>query len=141
METVTVGVAATDISPPVGMRSAGFAARGPLSALHDPLSATALVVSSGKRTAGLVACDLIDLDAATVDAVRRRVEQKAGIAGSALTVACTHTHYGPDPYRDQSDPGVTVYRSELIERISGAVQEAMLQAQPALVGVGWGHRT
>ena len=62
--TISVGIAQADISPPVGTPSAGFAGRGPLTALHDPLYATALVLSDGKRSAALLACDLLYLNAA-----------------------------------------------------------------------------
>jgi len=138
MDTVRVGVGTADITPPVGMASAGFAARGPLSALHDPLMAVALVVSKGERVLTLVSCDLIDLDAATVSAIRKQVEQRVGIPGCAVSVACTHTHYGPDPYRDTSDAAVMAYRAQLIERVSGAVAKAASRREPALLGVGWG---
>ena len=138
-ETVSAGVARADISPPVGIKSAGFAARGPLTKFHDPLFATALVVSDGERKAGLVTCDLIGLDAETVGEIREEVNRRTGIPESFLTVACTHTHYGPDPYRDKSALDVTAYRSNLIYLIAGAVEEAVSDLSPALLGVGWGE--
>ena len=97
--TISVGIAQADISPPVGTPSAGFAGRGPLTALHDPLYATALALSDGQRTAVLVACDLLYLDAETVNEIRGEVEQRTGVAAEHLTIACTHTHYGPDASR------------------------------------------
>ena len=138
-ETVAVGVAKADISPPVGIKSAGFAARGPLTGLHDPLFATALVVSDNVRKAGLVTCDLIGLDAETVREIRKEVNRRTGIPESFITVACTHTHYGPDPYRDKSALDVTAYRTNLIYLISGAVEEAASDLKPGLLGVGWGE--
>jgi len=138
-ETMSVGVARADISPPVGIQSAGFAARGPLTGFHDPLFATALVVSDGARKAGLVTCDLIGLDAETVGTIRKEVHRRTGIPEGFLTITCTHTHYGPDPYRDKSALDVTAYRSNLIYLISGAVEEAASHLSPALLGVGWGE--
>jgi neutral ceramidase len=136
--TISVGIAQADISPPVGTPSAGFAGRGPLTALHDPLYATALVLSDGKRTAALVACDLLYLDAETVNEIREEVEQKTDVAAEHLTIACTHTHYGPDATRERSDPRVSAYRANLVYALAGAVEEAASKMQPTHLGIGWG---
>lgn len=138
-ETMHVGVARADITPPVGTRSAGFAGRGPLSRLHDPLYATALVVAEGGQVAALIACDLLGLDADTVGEVRRAIAGRTEIPADAVTVACTHTHYGPDPYRDQADPIVMAYRANLIQILAGVVEEAASNLTSALAGVGWGE--
>lgn len=137
-DTLMIGIARADITPPVGTRSAGFAGRGPLSRLHDPLYATALVAAEGEIKAALIGCDLLGLDAATVAEVRRAVAERTAIPAAAVTVACTHTHYGPDPYRDQEDPLVSAYRANLIHVLAGAVEEAESLLAPAVAGVGWG---
>ncbi|MBL7198773.1 MAG: hypothetical protein ISS56_01350 [Anaerolineae bacterium] len=135
---IAAGVARADVTPPVGIRSIGFAARGPLTALHDPLHATALAISDGSRKAAMVACDLLGLDADTVAEIRAEVHRRTGIAPEHLTVACTHTHYGPDPYRDRSAPDVVAYRANLIYTVAGAVEEAVSRLRSAYLGVGWG---
>ena len=139
VETIKVGVARANITPPVGIRSAGYASRGPLTSFHDPLYATAIVFESGGRKAALISCDLIDLDAGTVGEVREEVAKRTSIPPEAMTVVCTHTHYGPDPYRDKSAPDVMAYRSNLIFLLAGAVQEADSKLEPALIGVEWGE--
>jgi hypothetical protein len=138
-ETLQIGVARADITPPVGIRSAGFAGRGPLSRLHDPLYATALVAAEGERKAALIGCDLLGLNAETVGAVRRAIAGRTGVPAEAVTVACTHTHYGPDPYREQEDPIVSAYRANLIQVLAGVVEEAEANLAPAVVGVRWGE--
>jgi neutral ceramidase len=138
-ETVSVGVARTDISPPVGIPSSGFAARGALTALHDPLFATALVVCDGEKGAALLACDLLDLDADTVSEIRKEVHKGTGIPESHVTVTCTHTHYGPDSHRDLSVPQVRAYRANLIHLLGGLVAAAASKQRPAHLGVGWGE--
>lgn len=138
LDTVSVGVARADVTPPVGIRSAGFAGRGPLTRLHDPLYATALVFADGGSKIALVTCDLLGLDADTVAEVRSRAAERTGIPREAITIACTHTHYGPDPYRDQDDPIVVAYRYNLIHVLAGVIQEAATDVRPALLGVGWG---
>ncbi len=137
-DTLKVGVARANITPPVGMPSAGFAARGPLRALHDPLFATGLVVADGAARAALITCDLIDLDAETVAEVRREIHQRTDIAEDHVSVTWSHTHYGPDPYRDKANPYVMTYRANLINLLAGLVEEAASDLTPAHVGVGWG---
>lgn len=137
--TLSAGVARADITPPVGIPSAGFAERGPLTRLHDSLLATALVLRDGERTAALVSCDLLGLDADTVTEVRAEVQRRTGIAPGAVTVACTHTHYGPDAYRDMLNPMVVAYRANLIHVLAGIVAEAAADPQPAVMSQGWGR--
>ena len=148
--TISLGIAQADISPPVGTPSAGFAARGPLTALHDPLYATALVLSDGRWSAALVACDLLYLSAATVDEIRTLVAERTEIAADHVTIACTHTHYGPATTPDAAprrrgasgnetaDPRANAYRTNLVYSLAGAVEEAASKMQPAYMGIGWG---
>jgi len=139
LETLLVGVARADITPPVGIKSSGFAARGPLTRYHDPLLATALVLAAGAQRAALIGCDLLDLDAETVREIRQHICQRTGIPENAITVTCTHTHYGPDAHRDLSDPLVHVYHANLIHVLTGIVEAAAAKLQPARLGVGWGQ--
>jgi hypothetical protein len=136
--SLQVGVARADITPPVGIRSAGFASRGPLTRWHDPLYATALVAAGDEHKVAIVACDLLGLNAETVGDVRRGIEARTDIPAHAIAIACTHTHYGPDPYRVASDPLVAAYRANLIHALTGVVAEADDALQPAILGVGWG---
>ncbi len=90
------GVAKLDITPPVGVRMAGFAGRVfPSLAVHDPLRARALVLNDGGRRAALVGLDLIGISDQTVAEVRKAAGSSAGIAPEALLIAGTHTHSGP----------------------------------------------
>jgi len=136
--TLSVGIARTDITPPVGTPSAGFAGRGALAAHHDPLLATALVFSDASLRAAWIACDLLYLDIQTVSAIRAEVERRTGIAPGNVTVSCTHTHYGPTTSHTSEDALVNTYRANLVQLLAGAVQEAASEMQPAYLGVGWG---
>jgi len=100
-----------------------------------------MIVSDGVRTAGLIACDLLYLDAETVAETRREVCQRTSIAEADLTIACTHTHYGPVVTRERSDPRVSAYRANLVYILAGVVEEAVHRMQPAHMGVGWGMST
>jgi hypothetical protein len=138
-QTVFVGVAGADITPPVGIKSVGFAARGPLTKFHDPLVATALVFAEGDQQIVLISCDLLGLDAETVGELRSQIGARCGTPPGNVTVACTHTHYGPDAYRAMSDPLVSAYRANLVHILAGLVEEAKDSQVAAHLGVGWGE--
>lgn len=137
-DTLLVGIARADITPPIGIKSAGFAVRGPLTCLHDPLLATALVFSDGTQKVAVVSCDLLHLDAETIGEIRQQVRQKTNIPDHAITIACTHTHYGPDPYRDLDDPKVAAYRANLIHTLTGIIEVAATNLQAVKLRVQWG---
>ena len=71
--------------------------------------------------------------------MRRAVAASTGVPADAVTIACTHTHYGPDPFRDQENPLVSAYRANLIHVLAGVVAEAESNLGPVLAGVGWGE--
>jgi neutral ceramidase len=133
------GIARADITPPVGIKSAGFAGRGPLSRLHDSLYATAIVFILDTQRIAVVSCDLLGLDADTVSAIRQEITQRTQLPENAITVACTHTHYGPDPYRDAANPMIKTYRANLIQVIGGAVEAANRDTQPVTMRIQWGE--
>ena len=65
------GVAKLEVTPPVGVRMAGFQGRVfPSLAVHDPLWARALVLDDGKRRAAVVIADIIGVSAELVGQVR-----------------------------------------------------------------------
>jgi hypothetical protein len=137
--SLQVGIARTDITPPVGILMVGFAGRGPSIGVHDPLFATALVVTDGEKKAALIGCDLLDLGAAVVEDVRKEIDaRKLDIQPAHVTISCTHTHYGPDSYRSESASDVAAYRANLIYKLAGVVQEAVSNTQTVRMGVGWG---
>jgi neutral ceramidase len=133
------GVAITDITPPVGIPLVGFAGRGPSIGTHDPLKAKVLVVTDGTSSAAVVSCDLIGLGAEVVEEIRKQVAACAEIPPENITISCTHTHYGPDAYRDTSSDMVMVYQANLKYKIAGAVFEALARMRPVKLGVGWGE--
>jgi neutral ceramidase len=132
------GVAIADITPPVGIPLVGFAGRGPSIGVHDPLKAKALVITDGTSKAALVSCDLVGLSAEVVEDIRKQISDCVEIPPENVTISCTHTHYGPDAYRDTSSDMVMVYKANLKHKIAGAVFEAFGRMRPARMGVGWG---
>ncbi len=136
--TLQIGVARVDITPPVGIPMVGFAGRGGATDVHDPLTATALVVSSGDQQAVLVCTDLLYLQAETVADYRRVIAAATGLASEHITLTCAHNHFGPDVDRDASVDAVNAYRENLKHLLAGVVYQALQSRRPARMGVAWG---
>ena len=94
--SIEIGIARTDITPAVGIPMVGFAGRGPSTRINDPLYATAMAVSCAGEQAVLIASDLLQFKAETVAEFREIIQAASGISAYRITLACSHTHYGPD---------------------------------------------
>src|SRR4051794_5299752 len=90
------GVARAIITPPVGIRAAGYTIQECVSeSVERELTATALVLDDGRTTAVLIACDLLFIQAPHIDPIRKRIGQALGIAADHVLVNTSHTHLGP----------------------------------------------
>ena len=148
--SIEIGIARADITPAVGIPLVGFAGRGPSTRINDPLYATAMAVSSAGEQAVLIALDLLQFKAETVAEFRKLIQAASGISVDRITLACSHTHYGPDVDRagrrsPPAGPGpakaselVDAYRIYLGFKLAGLVQEAQQNLRPARMGIGWG---
>ncbi len=136
------GYARTVISPPTGTYLAGFAARhDPARGIHDDLWARALVLEDGDRRAAFIVCDLCEIDAAFVGAVRRMIQKTTGIAPDAVMVAATHTHAAPATIPLYSPPPHAAWLEALPAKVTHAAAVAACHLAPAVVGVGSGRET
>ncbi len=135
------GVAQTDITPPIGSVMPGGFHKRIATGVHDPLHATALILSEGETTLSLVSLDALSVPASLVQAVRSAVADKCGIPPRNLLIAATHTHCGgpiANAFECDADEG---YRSFVAEQIVNAVVKAWEERTEAEVGIGVGHET
>lgn len=135
-ERVTAAVGRADITPPIGIDLIGFAARGPSTGMHDPLTATALVLGSGPTRAAVVACDLIDMDDDHVDQVTALIHERCAMPRENVLFCCSHTHYGPS--LTAKAPDAAAYRAHLNFVLAGLVAETCARLAPVKIGVGKG---
>ncbi|MFK7894153.1 MAG: neutral/alkaline non-lysosomal ceramidase N-terminal domain-containing protein [Granulosicoccus sp.] len=124
---ISVGTAIVDVTPPVGLPMAGFAARTQSAAIvHDSLTARALVVNN----MALVTVDVIGIDAE----LSRRVRSRCMLPEDAVMILATHTHGGPVSMSGRlwakSD---SVYLNRLEQGIVEAIDRASQAMQPARV--------
>lgn len=136
------GTSRADITPAVGYRLAGHAARViPSESVHDPLSAKVLSLSNGHARIAIVSAEILYFTPEIVRALRRRIARLNGIRREHLLLCSTHTHTGPGlhptPSAFDGDGGCHVYAEYLQEQICRAVQEAVSREQP--VRALWGE--
>lgn len=125
------GVARVEITPSAPTQMAGYASRKCLAAAaHDPLYAKVLVLATGQTRMAIVTTDLLSFDSPWL---RTEVADKLGIP--LLLLSASHTHSGPA--LRPSDPSPA--RTELEQRVFGAVKEAAGAMFPARLSVGGGE--
>jgi len=102
MTALYAGAAVRRITPDLDAGPAylaGFQANRPATGVHDHLHVRAMALRAGESGDAspflLAVCDLIGLLHADVLAIRRAAAPH-GLDTSALVVACTHVHSGPD---------------------------------------------
>ncbi|MBI3957985.1 MAG: neutral/alkaline non-lysosomal ceramidase N-terminal domain-containing protein [Chloroflexi bacterium] len=133
MATFNAGFGLSDITPKLGCKLVGYGGRdtGAI-AVHDRLSARALVMEDENGCWAIVSCDLCYLFAITVDEIRQAVRRRLGLAAERIFVATTHTHAGPhDRHADN-------WERPLAEIVADAVEAAYRSRRPARLGSGYG---
>jgi len=138
-----VGVASMDV--PLGAPIAGFAHLTYRSDGADPVTARALVLSSGELKIGLVSAEILLVPDALRAAVLARVE---GLELSGVILAATHTHaslggYYENPVAERA--GLAPYDPAMRDLVANAMAESLRRALaslgPARLSVGRGRDT
>ncbi len=134
-----VGFAETDVTPKMGSESpGGFAARR-LHEVQDPLKAVAMVVRNESTTLALVGVDVVFMPDQVAARARQAIEARTKIPPTHVLLGASHTHGGgpvADCFGSTADPA---YLDLLVERITGAVEQAYHSLHSAEIGEGFGH--
>lgn len=147
--TLLAGVAKVEITPPCGAQLFGYPhARRLSTGTHDPLLASALVLTCNGVIQAQVALDLLMLDPPTAREIRRRAAAALGTEERHVFISCTHTHSGPvttpifgwsgDVAAPAPDPD---YIEFIKERIVRNVRVAASRQRPATVAWTTAHAT
>ena len=142
--TLQVGVAETDITPPVGFPMAGYYHERLAEGSIDPLKAKAIVFRSANESAALVACDLIGIATDLSREVRKRASEKTGIPAANIVITATHSHTAPDYMKELylslggelKDPLRGAYIDKLINGPVEAIVKAAAAAKPVVLEAG-----
>lgn len=143
-----VGVAETEITPPLGFPMAGYYHERLAKGTRDPLKAKAMVLRDGDQAAAFVIADVTGIARDLCQEVRRKASASTGIPEDHIVVSATHSHTAPDYsgylYRHIAGTAGTSdndrYPARLIDAIVTAVSQADTAAEPVLLESGIGQQ-
>lgn len=95
-ETVRVGFAEADITPPAGYRKGGGYSEVISTGVADPLMAKAMVLEQSGSAFAIVVCDLLSVPEALSRPMRQEAARRTGIAEANIVIAATHNHGSPE---------------------------------------------
>lgn len=152
MTGLRAGAAMVDITPVMGIQIAGDIGRyRPVEEIREPLYARALAVEAGGRTGCLLSLDILAIDNARVEYLRREAQARFGLDPEALLVHVVQNHAAPaighffvrDSYPFSDDlwflrGGDDRYNPGALEGILAAIGQALQALEPARMAVGRG---
>ena len=121
-----VGTARLNITPPVGIKMAGYSSRNASRGIHDPLYIKVLVLEVGGYRTAIISCDLIwYYDRAVLDVAREKFN-------IPHTLVCfSHTHSGPN-LRDSEN-----YTRSVGKAMIDGIDIALKNMYPARISAGY----
>jgi hypothetical protein len=115
---IRVGLAAVDITPPIGGLTTGYSSAQPTDGVHDEVSARVLVLESGQQCVALVVCDLCIYNSPWLH------EQMADIGVDQLLLMNTHTHAGPKLSQEDFPSAEQPWRATVDQRLLDGIKAA-----------------
>jgi hypothetical protein len=135
------GIAVRDITPPVGIKLCGFAARTePSEGVYHPLRATAVAIDDGATPLVLIGADILGFYDRCAP-VRSAVADALGLPEGNIILAGSHTHCGPHIRQfdlERLGPLDQQYLQRLTDRIVSAAREAWHKRRDAHLACGVG---
>lgn len=139
--TLRAGAASRDVSPPLGVHLCGQMHHRIAEGIRDPLEVNACYLANEDDELLILSLDHLGFYANSWEAeIRARICDATGVPSRALTLACTHTHTGPDIFGLLEGAEVNQdYLKQLEQALIGAAEQAVNDAQPARLGWGTGQ--
>ncbi len=132
------GAARTVITPPVGYPMGNWGLRqGVAKGIHRDIHARAVVFERYGMLLAIVSLEIAGLTSETVQAIKARIFQVAGIPVDNILLNFTHNHTSPDTIVSLPKEWIT-WAAWLADQVAGVVFNAVNQAMPANVGSGLG---
>ena len=104
-EQIKIGWGSCDITPNRPVFLAGQMYYRISRYVHDPITATALVLDNGRTHTILLSNDMVGIAESLRDRIRAEIDGYNGICGKHVSVSATHTHnscrFAPDSHRGE----------------------------------------
>ena len=141
-DTYLIGVGGEDVTPPVGIYLAGFAARTePSTAVYHALKANAIAIDDGNDPLIIASAEILGFYEHTEE-VRSRVSAQTGIAPANIVLSGSHTHCGPcirEMDRHRHGDLDEVYIERLLDSVTRCAKTAWESRSPARLRFGTGQ--
>lgn len=140
--SLKIGFARYDITPPLGVVMSGYTFPRKVSAVLDSLFVSAVAVSDGERTALLMTADILDFqDNDFAVRLRHKIAAAVGVPDSAVFFHTTHTHLSPalgkaTPNCETSFDGDEQYGETFAEMSCKAAVAAVADLSEAKLAIG-----
>ncbi len=132
------GAAKTVITPPIGYPMGNWGLRqGVAKGIHRDIHARAVVFERDGMSIAIVSLEIAGLTSETVQAIKARILQVAGIPVDNVLLNFTHNHTSPDTIVTLPREWIT-WTTWLADQVAGVVFNAANQAVAANVGAGLG---
>lgn len=140
-ESLAVGQAVVDTTPPLGIELAGFhKAAGNerrITGIRQKSTAKAIVIRVKGQTIAIVSLDILTVSAAFTAEVQQQVAEKTGIPALNVRVCATHTHSMPTfTFLRQWGALPKEYQQQTLQAVVKAVQQAQQDLTDAELYVG-----
>ena len=139
--SISVGYARLDVTPPLGILLAGHMAIRPADGVLDPLEACAIAIREGDKTVVLITVDHCGIVKPFIDNYRTAVAEASGIDIEGVYIHSTHTHQGPllTDHGQCENPLAKEYVVTLSRKLCDVARLAIADLAPAKMGIGVGE--
>jgi hypothetical protein len=134
-----IGVAAADITPPIGVTLMGYGPRTSEGVGHR-LHAQALACRGKAGAWLLITSDVIGYDTGCTEAIRKAIGKSTGLQPASIMLSGSHTHSGPATvqFRFTDLPEIDRgYFAELQKKLADLAARAMKALRPGQFEVAW----
>lgn len=139
MNTLQVGFARVNITPPLGIGIAGSWRKRPAEGVLDELEVNCLCLACGDTKVAMLAVDHVGIQQDILNKVRKDIENATGIPADAVYIHCTHTHTGPFVNKEPATDLEKLYNEQLFHKLVDSVMLALRDLQPAKMGYAVSH--
>ncbi|MCC7492601.1 MAG: hypothetical protein IT204_09655 [Fimbriimonadaceae bacterium] len=135
---IRAGLAAVDITPPLGSLIIGWLVEKRATQIADPLHARVLVIEAEGGPLAFVQLDHLSVRWTTAETIRQRVQAAYGFPAARVLVGATHTHAGPAVAKTGLVPRDDEYVAWFLDRLLPTFGAALADLRPAEIGFGSG---